>query len=633
MNIWNLLFKKKNDKKEQYRKEGFELEQQEKYEEAYLKYEEAARMDDIPSIVHIAKMYLSGNFRPVETSNLAELMLQGNPIFPWNQVRKMHPDYERGLAWLIKAADLGDGFSCELAGNMYAQGLGCKADMEKAVYYLKKALSNGQKSARKYLCLYCPDGRNLSDEAYEDCLTEFVKAADAGDDKAYELYATLKSGTQRQLARLGHILISAQNIHKTGYELFTFSVSPSGIPLLPVVSKRGSWCTFLRFNLDAWTEKYPLIAVSSDIGVSCLLRNFHHARIVGTAVYKSPASGWLREEKHAVLLQLGVDDTLDPGVMKKVADSFQLSEEEYLGDSIAFLVEDGEKEYSFEVAGIQGNRVEVLWRYTIGGTDHIQKYFEPELISIEYTDSQALSDSGKAQEDQERNSEDREKDEDAVNNNLTELIYILDMSGSMQKLAKDTIGGYNSLLNEQRKLSEKNPELKANVTTVLFDDRYILLHDRMDIRKVPEITDKEYVPVGMTAMLDAIGRTLASIGQTLATAPEEEKPGLVSVTIITDGYENASKEYNWATVQQMIRKKREKYSWVFSFIGANIDVEKTSADLGIDHRMSRKFTASHDGTASVFGSVTRGTTAMRSMAQAPHSSREEALADALDDIE
>ncbi len=83
--------------------------------------------------------------------------------------------------------------------------------------------------------------------------------------------------------------------------------------------------------------------------------------------------------------------------------------------------------------------------------------------------------------------------------------------------------------------------MKANVTTVLFDDRYILLHDRADIRNVPDITDKEYKPRGMTAMLDAIGRTLVSVGQNLAAMPEEERPGLVSVTIITDGYENASK--------------------------------------------------------------------------------------------
>jgi len=402
MSIWNPLF---NKKKEQYRKEGLELEQQGKYEEAYIKYEEAGGMDDIPSMLYIARMYLSGNFRPVETSNLAELMLQGGPVFPWSQISEIHPDYESGLAWLIKAADLGDGFACEVAGNMIGQGLGCEADVEKAVYYLKKALSNGQASSRKFIYLYCPDGRKLSDEEYEDCLTEFVKAVDSEDEKAYELYATLKSGTHRQLARLGHILISAQNTHKTEYELFTFSASPSGIPLLPVVSKRGSWCTLLRFNLDAWAEKYPLIAISSDIlhveRPDDLLCNFHHARIVGTATYRSPAFGWLdEEEKHALLLQLGVDDTLDADAIKEVVESFQLSEEEYLGDSIAFLVEIGEKEYSFEIAGIQGNQVEVLWRYTIGGSDRVQNYFEPELISIERMDCQFFSDNDKLSENQ-----------------------------------------------------------------------------------------------------------------------------------------------------------------------------------------------------------------------------------------
>ena len=101
----------------------------------------------------------------------------------------------------------------------------------------------------------------------------------------------------------------------------------------PVVSKRGSWCTLLRFNLDAWAEKYPLIAISSDIlhveRPDDLLSNFHHARIVGTATYRSPAFGWLdEEEKHAILLQLGVDDTLNAGSMKEVVEAFQLREED-----------------------------------------------------------------------------------------------------------------------------------------------------------------------------------------------------------------------------------------------------------------------------------------------------------------
>ena len=220
-----------------------------------------------------------------------------------------------------------------------------------------------------------------------------------------------------------------------------------------------------------------------------------------------------------------------------------------------------------------------------------------------------------------------------MNSNLTELVYILDMSGSMGPLAQDTIGGYNSLLAEQKKLGQENPALQANVTTVLFDDRYILLHDRANIRDVPDITDKEYVPRGMTAMLDAIGRTLVSVGQNLAAMPEEERPGLVSVTIITDGCENASKEYRWDVVQQMIKEQREKYSWVFSFIGANIDVEKTSDELRIDRKMSKKFTASKAGTASVFASITKGTTVMRKMAGATQASREDAMAEALDAIE
>lgn len=219
-----------------------------------------------------------------------------------------------------------------------------------------------------------------------------------------------------------------------------------------------------------------------------------------------------------------------------------------------------------------------------------------------------------------------------MNKNLTELVYILDMSGSMSPLASDTIGGYNALLKEQKKLGKENPALKANVTTVLFDDRYILLHDRADIKNVPFITEKEYSPLGMTAMLDAIGRTLVSVGQNLAAMPEEERPGLVSVTIITDGYENASKEFSWHVIQKMIKEQREKYSWVFSFIGANIDVEKTSEELGIDSKMSRKFTPSKAGTASVFKSVNRGTMAMRRMAEASQKSREDAMCEALGDI-
>ena len=201
-----------------------------------------------------------------------------------------------------------------------------------------------------------------------------------------------------------------------------------------------------------------------------------------------------------------------------------------------------------------------------------------------------------------------------MDKNLTELVYILDMSGSMEDLTAETIGGYNTLLNEQKQLGRDNPALHANVTTVLFDDRYILLHDRANVDSIPELTTKEYSPCGMTAMLDAIGKTLVTVGQKLAATPEPERPGLVSVTIITDGYENASKEYDWVTIRKMIKEQKEKYSWVFTFIGANIDVEKISEDLGVDKRMAREFSASKRGVDRVFQSVSRGNAEMRYMA-------------------
>ena len=198
-----------------------------------------------------------------------------------------------------------------------------------------------------------------------------------------------------------------------------------------------------------------------------------------------------------------------------------------------------------------------------------------------------------------------------MNNNLTELVYIIDMSGSMGALAGDTIGGYNAMLEEQRKLNRENPELKANITTVFFDDRYIVINDREDLDNVKNITDKDYQPCGMTAMLDAIGKTVVSVGQKLAAMPEEERPGLVSVTIITDGYENDSKEYTWEAIRNMIKEQRDKYSWLFSFVGANIDVDKTVDDLGIDKSMSATYSYTSAGVDSVYTSLSCAATSAR----------------------
>ena len=196
-----------------------------------------------------------------------------------------------------------------------------------------------------------------------------------------------------------------------------------------------------------------------------------------------------------------------------------------------------------------------------------------------------------------------------MKNNLTELVYILDMSGSMQAFTDDTIGGYNTMIEEQKK-----QDGEAYVTTVFFDDRYIVNKDRVDLKDVKKLTKTQYKPLGMTAMLDAVGKTIISVGQKLDAMPEEEKPSKVMVTIITDGYENASKEFTWSQVQAMIKEQREKYSWVFTFIGANIDVMKVSQDLGIDSRLSKSYGATSQGVGSVYRAMSMATSKLRSKA-------------------
>lgn len=195
--------------------------------------------------------------------------------------------------------------------------------------------------------------------------------------------------------------------------------------------------------------------------------------------------------------------------------------------------------------------------------------------------------------------------------NLTELIYILDMSGSMNPLKNDTIGGFNSMIEEQ-----KNAPGEAYVTTVLFNHCYEVLHDHVNINEVEEMNESTYIPMGATAMNDAIGFTIDNIGKRLAETPEEERPSKVIVTIVTDGYENASKEYSLATVKEKITTQREVYNWMFVFLGANIDTMKTTEDLGIDARFAKTYTASGVGTQSVYKSVSKLSSGARGVSEA-----------------
>ena len=193
--------------------------------------------------------------------------------------------------------------------------------------------------------------------------------------------------------------------------------------------------------------------------------------------------------------------------------------------------------------------------------------------------------------------------------NLTEMAFILDMSGSMHYLTEDTIGGYNSLIEKQ-----KEEEGEAYITTVLFDDRYIVVNDHIDIKEVKPLTKREYCPEGMTALLDAIGRTVNSIGKRLSETPEEERPEKVVIAITTDGMENASREFIKVQIKEMIEHQQSKYSWVFMFLGANMDAIIEASNLGIASDFVQTYSANSVGTNSVYATLNKSLGYIRSEA-------------------
>jgi len=174
---------------------------------------------------------------------------------------------------------------------------------------------------------------------------------------------------------------------------------------------------------------------------------------------------------------------------------------------------------------------------------------------------------------------------------LTELVFILDRSGSMGGLESDTIGGFNSLLEKQ----QKEPG-GAFITTVLFDDQYELLHDRISIKGVKSITGKEYFVRGCTALLDAVGKTINKIGNVQKNTSDDERAEKVMFVITTDGLENASKEYNYDRIKSMIERQKLKYGWEFIFLGANIDAVAEAAKFGISEDRAANFNNDSEGT-------------------------------------
>jgi uncharacterized protein YegL len=174
---------------------------------------------------------------------------------------------------------------------------------------------------------------------------------------------------------------------------------------------------------------------------------------------------------------------------------------------------------------------------------------------------------------------------------LTELVFILDRSGSMSGLESDTIGGYNSLLEKQKK-----EDGQAIATTVLFDDKYELLHDRINLKDIQPITGKEYFVRGSTALLDAICHTINRIVYEHKQAREEDKAENVMFVITTDGMENSSREYSYKQINKMINYQKNEYNWEFIFLGANIDAVETAEKFGIARDRASNYCSDSEGT-------------------------------------
>lgn len=176
--------------------------------------------------------------------------------------------------------------------------------------------------------------------------------------------------------------------------------------------------------------------------------------------------------------------------------------------------------------------------------------------------------------------------------NLTEIVFILDRSGSMSGLESDTIGGFNSMIAKQQK-----EEGEAIVSTVLFDDETDVIHDRVAIGEVKKLTEEDYYVRGCTALLDAVGGAIHHIGNVHKYVREEDRPAKTLFVITTDGLENASRHYSFKDVKRLIKRQQEKYNWEFLFLGANIDAIEVAGNMGISRDRAANYNCDEVGTA------------------------------------
>ena len=179
-----------------------------------------------------------------------------------------------------------------------------------------------------------------------------------------------------------------------------------------------------------------------------------------------------------------------------------------------------------------------------------------------------------------------------MNKNLTELVFILDRSGSTAGLESDTIGGFNALIEKQKKEAGE-----AFVSVVLFDSECEVIYDRVDVKKIEPMTDRQYYVRGCTALLDAVGGAVKHIANVHKYAREEDKPGRTLFVITTDGLENASRRCSAEEVKRLVKRQQEEYGWEFLFLGANIDAVTTASHFGIRADRAVRYNSDHTGTA------------------------------------
>lgn len=193
-----------------------------------------------------------------------------------------------------------------------------------------------------------------------------------------------------------------------------------------------------------------------------------------------------------------------------------------------------------------------------------------------------------------------------MKDNFTSIAVVIDASGSMTSTRADTIGSFNTFIKDQKAIPGE-----AILTLATFDHNYKLIHDGVNLQDVPELTEKDYIPGGMTALFDAIGRTIDAVGRKLSSMKEEERCSKSLVLVITDGEENSSKEYKLERIKEMVSHQQDKYSWQFIFIGANINSFASGTSIGVKAGSTYSYNSTSTGTARLYDSMSFGTSNFR----------------------